>query len=116
VTDTFSLSVGESIKSKTGLEESTEEAELNLKPGELLRGVKDLLEVARDEVKLGIFSCEEGFLNGLMSFHTTSAIPQYNWPFPLSALLYEIVKSINCVYIERREACNNTSNISANQI
>jgi len=78
VTDTFSLSVGESIKSKTGLEESTEEAELNLKPGELLPGVKDLLEVARDEVKLGIFSCEEGFLNGLISFHTTSAIPQYN--------------------------------------
>jgi hypothetical protein len=28
----------------------------------------------------------------------------------------KIVKSINCVYIERREACNNTSNISANQI
>lgn len=51
------------MKSRMGLEESAEEAELNLKPGELLRGVKDLQDVARDEVKLGIFSCEEGFLN-----------------------------------------------------
>lgn len=63
MTDTFSLAVGESMTSRTGLEESTEEAELNLKPGELLRGVKDLQEGARDEVKLGIFSCEDDFLN-----------------------------------------------------
>jgi hypothetical protein len=55
-----------------------------------------------------------------MSFHTTSAIAycyDHNTIGPsLSALLCEIVKSINCVYIERLEACNNTSNISANQI
>lgn len=47
--------------------------------------------------------------DGLMSFHTTFAIAycyDHSTIGPsLSALLCEIVKSSNCVYIERREAC-----------